>query len=110
MKLQNVPFTITDWNHVAPVEHRGASGTSIWQTFETGNIRVRVVEFSAGFKSDHYCERGHVVLVLEGELWIELQDRTVYTLQPGMSFQVEDDPINPHLVYTFKGAKAFIVD
>ncbi|MCK4822927.1 DHCW motif cupin fold protein [bacterium] len=110
MKIQNVPFTITDWEKIKPVEYKGEFGTSFWQMFENGNIRVRIVEYSPGFKSDHYCNSGHILLVLEGELNIKLKDRQTFRLIHGMSFQAEDDETNPHLAYTEKGAKVFIVD
>jgi len=110
MKIQNISFTITDWKKIRPVEYKGESGTSFWRTIESGNIRVRIVEYSPGFKSDHYCYRGHIVLVLEGELCIKLKDGQTFLLDKGMSFQAEDDKTNPHLAYTETGAKVFIVD
>jgi hypothetical protein len=44
------------------------SEVATWRTKEAGNVRVRMVEYSPGYVADHWCERGHVVLVLEGEL------------------------------------------
>jgi len=110
MKIENVPFTLTDWAYIKPVEHKGESGTSFWQTVETGNIRVRIVEYSTGFIADHYCERGHVVLVLEGALQIKLKDGQSFRLKSGMGFKVADDMNNPHTVISDSGAKVFIVD
>jgi len=110
MRIEDVKFRVTDWSLVPAVEHKGEAGTSFWRTFGEGNIRVRMVEYSIGFKSDHWCERGHVLLVLEGELFLKLKDGQEYKLLPGMSFQVADDLANPHFVYTEKGAKVFIVD
>jgi quercetin dioxygenase-like cupin family protein len=110
MKIKNVSFTITDWEKIKPVEYKGEFSTSFWRIFESGNIRVRIVEYSPGFKSDHYCSRGHILLVLEGELYIKLKDGQTFLLVQGMSFQAEDDETNPHLAYTEKGAKVFIVD
>ena len=110
MKIIDVPFSTTDWSKVEPVEYKGKAGTSFWRTFEAGNIRVRLVEYSPGFKSDHWCARGHVLLILEGELVIKLKDGREIILSPRTSFQVADDEANPHLAYTEKGAKVFIVD
>ena len=110
MKIQNVPFIITDWNKVEPLEYKGETGMSFWKAFAAGNIRVRMVEYSPGFKSDHWCGRGHVLLVLEGELVIELKDGREFIMAPGTSFQAGDDDANPHLAYTEKGAKVFIMD
>ncbi len=110
MKIQDIPFTVTNWDEIEPAEHEGETGKSYWRSFEAGNIRVRTVEYSPGFRSDHWCGRGHVLLVLEGELVIKLKDGKKFNLASGMSFQVEDDDTNPHLAYTDKGAKVFIVD
>jgi quercetin dioxygenase-like cupin family protein len=110
MKIQDVPFEVTDWSQLTLVEHEGERGTSQWRTFDRGNIRVRMVEYLPGFYSDHWCSRGHVLLVLEGELVIQLRDGREFVMKPGTSFQAADDEINPHLAFTDKGAKVFIVD
>lgn len=110
MKITDVPFRVTDWGKVSKSEFRGESGTSFWRVFEAGNIRARMVEYSKDFKSDHWCPRGHVLLVLEGELVIRLKDGAEHRLTAGTSFQAADDNDNPHLAYTHQGAKVFIVD
>ncbi len=110
MKIQGVPFEVTDWEQMTLVEHQGEKGISQWRTFEKGNIRVRMVEYLPGFWSDHWCSRGHVLLVLEGELTLQLRDGREFILKPGTSFQAGDDENNPHLAFTEKGAKVFIVD
>lgn len=110
MKIQDVPFSLTDWGQIKAGEYKGETGTSFWRTFEAGNIRVRTVEYSPGFRSDHWCSRGHILLVLEGELVIKLKDNREFKLTAGISFQVADDDANPHLAYTETGAKVFIVD
>ena len=71
---------------------------------------MRMVEYTPGYKADHWCSRGHVLLVLEGELVTELRDGRKFVLTPGTSYQVGDDYVNPHRSYTEKGAKLFIVD
>jgi len=110
MKIQDVPFVITHWDNETPAEHKGETGTSFWRTFEEGNLRVRMIAYSPGYTADHWCPRGHVLLVLEGELDIELKDGQKFKLMPGMSFQAADDEKNPHLAFTEEGAKVFIVD
>lgn len=76
---------------------------------EQGNIRVRLVEYSPGYQADHWCRRGHVLLVLEGELVTELEDGTQATLTAGTSYQVADNGA-AHRSRTTTGAKLFIVD
>jgi hypothetical protein len=109
MKIQDVPFCTVDWSQVKPTEHPGVTGKALWRTFEKGNIRVRMVEYTPGYLADHWCSRGHVLLVMEGELVTELDDGRKFVLKQGMSYQVAED-INPHRSYTEKGAKLFIVD
>ena len=109
MRIENVPFMTTDWAAVPPTDHPGATGTATWRTVEAGNLRVRMVDYSAGYLADHWCSRGHVLYVLEGELVTELQDGRRFTLRPGQSYQVADSDA-PHRSRTAGGATLFIVD
>lgn len=109
MVIEQVPFCTVDWSTVAASEHPGVTGTAYWRTFEMGNVRVRMVEYTPGYMADHWCSRGHVLLVLEGVLVTELDDGRKFTLKPGTSYQVADGA-NPHRSSTETGAKLFIVD
>jgi quercetin dioxygenase-like cupin family protein len=71
---------------------------------------VRQVEYSPGYLADHWCDRGHVLYVLEGEVVSELKDGRKFTLRPGMSYQVSDFGDSPHRSFTATGVKLFIVD
>ena len=110
MKIPALAFTVTDWSKVAPEIHPGETGQALWRTFTVGDLRVRMVEYSAGYVADHWCERGHVLYVLEGELDTELKDGRRFTLKPGMSYQVSDAGDAAHRSVTKTGAKLFIVD
>jgi hypothetical protein len=109
MKIEDVPFAAVDWSQVEPVEHAGEHGTATWRTIEIGNLRVRKVEYSPGYVADHWCTRGHVLLVLEGELSTELRDGRQFRLTAGMSYHVADGA-EPHRSSTAEGARLFIVD
>jgi len=109
MNIAGVPFSATDWSAVPEVEHRGASGSAWWRTLEVGNIRVRMVRYTAGYMADHWCSRGHVLLVLDGEMVTELEDGSEHRLTAGMTYQVASDAA-PHRSRTSAGATLFIVD
>jgi quercetin dioxygenase-like cupin family protein len=109
MQIQNVPLCVTDWKVLKTAEQSGETGNSFSRTFEQGNIRVRMVEYSPGYLADHWCSRGHVLLVLEGEIVMELKNGKRFPMRPGTSFQVADND-EPHRVFTKSGAKVFIVD
>jgi len=87
--MSDIPFGVTDWSEVEPVEHKG--------------------EYTPGYRADHWCEKGHILLCTEGELHTELRDGRSFTLTPGMSYQVADRA-EAHRSSTQSGARLFIVD
>jgi hypothetical protein len=109
MRLTGIPFGTTDWSSIEATEHKGAAGMAYWHTQQFGDIRVRMVEYSPGYLADHWCDKGHILLCVEGELDTELADGRKITLKPGMSYQVADNEA-PHRSSTAVGAKLFIVD
>jgi hypothetical protein len=109
MQMSEIPFGTTDWTGVEPVEHPAQAGQAFWRTREFGAIRVRMVEYTPGYQSDHWCVKGHVLLCLKGKLHTELADGRRFTLLPGMSYQVADNA-EPHRSTAPLGATLFIVD
>lgn len=109
MNLNNIPFGITNWNEILTTRHEGEQGYALWSTQQFDNIRVRIVEYSAGYLADHWCSKGHILFCLEGELSTELEDGRTFTLSAGMSYQVADHA-EAHRSSTTTGAKLFIVD
>jgi hypothetical protein len=110
MKLPTSPFTVTDWSKVTPTIHPGETGQAQWRTLNIGDLRVRMVEYSPGYLADHWCDRGHVLYVLQGELDSELRDGRTFKLTAGMSYQVSDFGDAAHRSSTATGATLFIVD
>jgi len=109
MQISDLPFGTTDWASIAPIEYPGETGTARWRTREFGPIRVRMVEYSPGYRADHWCEKGHILLCLAGTLETELHDGRRFQLRPGMSYQVADRA-EPHRSSSATGATLFIVD
>lgn len=109
MQLRNIPFGTTDWHAIKPTAHAGDKGTAHWRTQQCGDVRVRMVEYTAGYVANHWCDKGHILLCMDGELQTELKDGRVITLTPGMSYQVADNT-QPHRSSSPKGAMLFIVD
>lgn len=109
MEIAEIPFGITDWSEVAPTERAGERGVAISRTRIFGRLRVRMVEYSANYCADHWCEKGHILLCVAGELRTELSDGRTFVLHPGMSYQVADGA-NAHRSSSLTGATLFIVD
>jgi hypothetical protein len=109
MHLSDIPFGTTDWSTIEPTEHRGETGTALWRTQTFGGVRVRMVDYSPGYLADHWCEKGHILLCLAGELDTELRDGRRFRLTPGISYQVADGA-EAHRSSSANGATLFIVD
>ena len=109
MQIDDIPFGVTDWSAVEQTEHAGIHGKALWRTRNFGSLRVRMVEYTPGYLADHWCNKGHILLCIEGELHTELEDGRTFVLKPGMSYQVADNA-EPHRSFTETGARLFIVD
>lgn len=109
MRIDDIPFGTTDWNAVETTEHAGETGVARWRTRQFGSVRVRMVEYSAGYRADHWCEKGHILLCLTGDLETELADGRTFSLRPGVSYQVADKA-EAHRSFSRTGATLFIVD
>ena len=109
MKLTDIPFGVTTWADVELTAHQGERGVATWRTRRFGDLRVRMVEYSAGYLADHWCEKGHILLCVAGQLETELADGRKFTLTAGQSYQVADGT-DAHRSSSRSGATLFIVD
>jgi quercetin dioxygenase-like cupin family protein len=109
MKMDPFPFQLTNWNNIPDGEYKGETGSAYWKVLNFGDIRIRMVEYSAGYLADHWCSKGHIIYCTEGEMTTELKDGRSFTLTPGMSYQVGDNS-DAHRSWTNAGVKLFIVD
>lgn len=109
MRMSDIPFGVTDWSNVERTERGGKAGLALWRTRIFGDVRVRMVEYTPGYVADHWCEKGHILLCVSGELTTELEDGRRFTLTPGRSYQVADGA-ERHRSSTSIGATLFIVD
>src|SRR5437763_15527437 len=109
MQMSVIPVGTTDWAEIPQTVHPSESGNARWRTREFGPIRVRVVEYSPGYPADHWCEKGHILYVLDGVLETELGDGRKVRRSAGMSYQVAGRA-QPHRSSTATGARPFIGD
>lgn len=109
MDIRDIPFGVTDWEQIERSEHTGTTGSAYWRTQLFGSLRVRMVDYTPGYLADHWCQKGHILLCLEGELHTELADGRRFVMTAGMSYQVADQA-EAHRSSTTTGARLFIVD
>lgn len=104
-----IPFQTIDWSNLDKTEHKGETGTSLWQTIQFAGLRVRKVEYLSGYLADHWCQKGHIVHCLEGEFINELENGEQLILSKGMTYIVSDD-MSSHRSFSEKGVSLLIID
>ncbi|MDP2363548.1 MAG: DHCW motif cupin fold protein [Ignavibacteria bacterium] len=107
--MGSIPFQTIDWNTIPKTEHKGKTGTSFWQTLQFGGLRVRIVEYSAGYLADHWCKKGHIVHCLNGEVINEQENGEKFLLKEGMTYIVSDD-MSSHRSFAVNNVKLLIID
>jgi hypothetical protein len=109
MTDNNIPFQTIDWKDIPRTEHTGTTGMAYWQTMQFAGLRIRCVEYSDNYLADHWCEKGHIVYCLKGEVTNELKDGSQSVLTEGMSYIVSDE-LSSHRSITKKGCTLLIID
>lgn len=107
--MNNIAFQSIDWDSIEKIEFKVETGVAYWQTLQLDQLRIRIVEYSSGYLTDHWYEKGHIVHCLEGEFVSELETGELIKLSKGMSYIVSDAMSN-HRSMSEKGVKLLIVD
>jgi hypothetical protein len=110
MKLADLPCGAVDWTNVPVATHAGETGLATQRARRLGEIQLRLVEYGAGYLADHWCNKGHIIFVVAGELVIEHRDGGRSELAAGMTWHVADNGAPAHRVVCARGATVFIVD
>lgn len=109
MSQKNIAFQVVDWNLIEQIIYPGKDGTAFWQTLPLPGLRIRIVEYSAGYIADHWCQKGHIVHCLEGEFITEQENGEKFTLKKGMTYIVSDE-LSSHRSITENPVKLLIID
>jgi len=109
MSLSNIDFQTISWSEIVKTIHPGETGEATWQTLQLPGLRIRIVNYSAGYLADHWCQKGHIVHCLEGEFVSELESSEEFTLTAGMTYVVSDN-LSSHRSVSKNGVKLLIID
>lgn len=107
--MSNIPFQAIDWSAIPKTEHKGETGISYWRTLQFPRLRLRIVEYSAGYLADHWCEKGHIVQCLKGDFTSELKNGESFHLTEGMTYIVSDN-LSSHRSVSNHGVTLLIID
>jgi len=109
MLIANYNFEVIDWSSLEETKYEGDKGYALWKTTFLNDIRIRKVIYSAGYVSNHWCEKGHILHVLKGTLHTKVQSGKEYTLYEGQTYLVGDHS-DPHLSSTEIETTLLIID
>jgi hypothetical protein len=110
MQLNNLKPGAIDWPREPATVQAGETGAATSRARMLGDTQLRIVEYGAGYVADHWCAKGHILLVVSGALVIEHRDGAHYELTAGMSWHAANGEGPPHRVVSKHGAQAFIID
>lgn len=109
MQMPPIHLQTFDLDEVEFTDNPGASGSSRRRIRQFGDLTVRLVELSPGYLAEYWCDKGHVIHCMEGEVEIQLKDGRSFPLRAGMTCVVGDG-VDEHRGYSAQGAKLFVVD
>ena len=109
MQIKSFPFQTLNWHNIVQEEHAETTGTATWKIFSMGDIRIRMVEYSANYVADHWCNKGHIIFCITGQMITTLEDGREFILSEGMSYHVGDNS-NAHSSKSINGCTLFVVD
>ncbi len=107
--MSNIPFQTIDWTNIEKTEHKGETGMATWQTLQLPGLRIRLVEYTAGYYADHWCQKGHIVHCVEGAFISKMASGEEYALTKGMTYVVSDG-LSSHLSVSETGVRLLIID
>jgi mannose-6-phosphate isomerase class I len=109
MNFKNINSKFIGWDKIEPVETKGETGFNTSKEFHINNIRIMMSEYSANYKSSAWCNRGHIIYCVDGEMNIILKDKENFNLRTGDSLILAEN--DSHIAVTgAQPAKIFIVD
>ena len=109
MIIDNFSPNSFDWGRIPSEKTIGETGFAIVKWQSMGNIKVRWVEYANNYIADHWCDKGHIVFVISGQLIIEHKDKSIHIIDSGSTYLVGDNTM-PHKAKSVNGAIVFIID
>jgi len=109
MKLIDINTQLIDWDRLPPIETKGITGINTAREFSSGGYKIRLSVYSAYYESDHWCEKGHIIHCIEGEMTLRIKNKPDILLTAGQALLLGEG--DHHMAVTGNdAAKIFIVD
>ena len=109
MDFKKIKTQLIDWDKVPSAKHDGEKGYNTYKEFQTDDFRIGIGEYSPNYKSAEWCEKGHTIYCVEGEMTIQFKNGNEYLLTEGKSMLIGKN--DHHIAITKNlGAKIFVID
>ena len=79
-----------------------------YKAYIRGDHKVRLVEFSEGFREENWCTKGHIGYVLEGRFSIDFNGKEI-PFKAGDGIFIPEGEENKHKAQSIKGEKALLI-
>lgn len=109
MKIISLQPISVNWKEIESENLMGEIGSANIKTKTFADIKVRRIIYSKNYKADHWCDKGHIVIVIDGQLIIEYKDRENNVIDAGMTYLVGDNS-RAHRAISNIGAEVFVID
>ena len=109
MTIETINPILFHWDDLTAEQYEGETGSATIKAQSVGSIQIRQVTYSKNYLADHWCDKGHIVFVISGQLEIEHKDGKLFTLESGTTYVVGDNTM-AHKARSDEGAVVLIVD
>ena len=109
MDLNSITTAKISWADLPEKELKGKTGSTLYKEALSGNTRMRLAEYSAGYESAEWCDKPHLLHCIKGKLTLHLKSGKDVELNSGDSIFLS--PADPHTASTGNtSALLFIAD
>jgi hypothetical protein len=109
MEIASLGNVAINWEEIQAEKIHGESGFVVCKTKEIGSLTIRHNTYSENFRAESWCEKEHILLVLNGVLLIEFKDGSSVTVTKGNSYVLAERG-QAHRASTLEPAEVFIVE
>jgi len=109
MKLNGFNTQIINWENFKPAETPGVRRKNTAKETNSGGYYIRIAEYSSNYETAEWCDKGHIIHCIEGELTLHFKSGKTLLLSGGNSIVIADG--DTHKAETGKrAARLFIID
>lgn len=101
--------TAVRWDKLPAEQSMGLTGFVTAKTATFPTFRIRQLIFSENYEADHWCNKGHIIFVVSGELIVEQQNGASIKVSARHSLVLGDNTAS-HKVKTEVETTVLIVD